>query len=54
ENGAMSPSSTVSGLYIANPDSRYFLIGSLGADQIEDYARRRGLSVARISEILRQ
>lgn len=54
ENGAMSPSSTVSGLYIANPDSRYFMIGSIGDDQIADYARRRGLSVERIKEIIRQ
>ena len=54
ENGAMSPSSTVSGLYIAHPDSRYFMIGQIGEDQIADYARRRGLSVQRIKEIIRQ
>lgn len=54
ENGAMSPSSTVSGLYIANPKARYFLIGKIGEDQMEDYATRRGLSIERISEILRQ
>ncbi|MDE5813798.1 MAG: dihydropteroate synthase, partial [Muribaculaceae bacterium] len=54
ENGAMSPSSTVSGLYIAHPDSRYFLIGKIGQDQIDDYACRRGLSSERIEEILRQ
>lgn len=54
ENGAMSPSSTVSGLYIANPDARYFLIGTIGKDQMEDYADRRGLSIERISEILKQ
>lgn len=54
ENGAMYPSSTVSGLYIADPDARYFMIGKIGEDQMEDYARRRGLSKQRISEILRQ
>lgn len=54
ENGAMSPSSTVSGLYIAHPDARYFLIGNIGDDQMVDYADRRSLSVERISEILRQ
>lgn len=54
ENGAMSPSSTVSGLYIANPKAKYFIIGRIGEDQMEDYANRRGLSIERISEILRQ
>ena len=54
ENGAMYPSSTVSGLYIADPGARYFMIGKIGEDQMEDYARRRGLSKQRISEILRQ
>ncbi|MDE7096122.1 MAG: methionine synthase, partial [Muribaculaceae bacterium] len=52
ENGAMNPSSTVSGIYISNPESRYFIIGEIGRDQAEDYARRRGLSIERISEIL--
>lgn len=52
ENGAMSPSSTVSGLYISNPDSRYFMIGAIAPDQIADYARRRGLPENRIIEIL--
>ncbi len=54
ENGAMSPSSTVSGLYIANPRARYFMIGEIGTDQIKDYAGRRNLSIERVSEILRQ
>lgn len=54
ENGAMSPSSTISGFYLANPDARYFMIGKIGEDQKEDYARRRGLSTERISEILNQ
>lgn len=54
ENGAMSPSSTVSGLYIAHPDARYFMIGHIGDDQMEDYAQRRRMSLERIKEILRQ
>lgn len=52
ENGAMSPSSTVSGLYISNPLSQYFMIGAIGEDQIADYARRRNLSTSRVIEIL--
>ena len=52
ENGAMSPSSTVSGLYIAHPEARYFVIGKIGKDQMEDYALRRGLTTERLSQIL--
>lgn len=53
ENGAMSPSSSVCGLYIANPQAHYFMTGRIGTDQLEDYARRRGIDVARMKEILR-
>ncbi len=53
ENGAMTPSSSVSGLYIANPKATYFMVGRIGDDQIEDYAGRRGLDPERIREILR-
>ncbi len=52
ENGAMSPTATVSGIYISHSKSRYFMIGKIGEDQIEDYAKRRGISQDRISEIL--
>lgn len=52
ETGAMSPSSTVSGLYIAHPEARYFMIGKIVDDQLEDYARRRGLTPERVKEIL--
>lgn len=43
ENGAMSPHASVSGLMIAHPAARYFSIGKIGHDQLQDYARRRGL-----------
>lgn len=52
ENGAMTPSSTISGLYIANPKARYLTLGIIGEDQIENYAKRRGISADRIREIL--
>lgn len=52
ENGAMSPSSTVSGLYISHPEARYFHIGGIAEDQVADYARRRDLTPARVIEIL--
>ena len=45
ENGAMSPHASVSGLMLAHPSSRYFSIGKIGEDQLEDYARRRGLPI---------
>lgn len=44
ENGAMSPASSVCGLMIAHPDSRYFVLGEIGEDQRADYARRRSLT----------
>ena len=45
ENFAMLPASSVSGYYFSHPDSQYFGIGRIGRDQVEDYARRRGVSV---------
>jgi len=45
DNGAMEPSSTVCGLYIARPGASYFMIGPVADDQLADYARRRGISV---------
>ncbi len=45
ETFAMLPAASVSGLYLWHPDSHYFGIGRMGADQLEDYARRAGMSV---------
>ncbi len=42
---AMDPPSSVSGLYFGHPDARYFGVGKIAKDQIEDYAVRKGLSV---------
>jgi 5-methyltetrahydrofolate--homocysteine methyltransferase len=46
ESFAMLPASAVSGFYLSHPDSSYFAVGKIGRDQVEDYARRSGLSVA--------
>ncbi|HAV64079.1 MAG TPA: methionine synthase, partial [Verrucomicrobiales bacterium] len=46
ESYAMWPGSSVSGLYFAHPDSKYFAVGKLGRDQVEDHARRKGITVA--------
>jgi 5-methyltetrahydrofolate--homocysteine methyltransferase len=46
ESYAMLPVSAVSGWYFAHPQSRYFGLGKVNRDQVEDYARRKGWSVA--------
>jgi 5-methyltetrahydrofolate--homocysteine methyltransferase len=48
ESFAMWPGSSVSGFYFAHPASRYFSLGKIGRDQAEDYARRKGMSVAEV------
>jgi 5-methyltetrahydrofolate--homocysteine methyltransferase len=45
ESMAMWPGAAVSGLYFSHPQSRYFVLGRLGRDQVEDYARRKGWTV---------
>jgi 5-methyltetrahydrofolate--homocysteine methyltransferase len=45
ESFAMTPASSVSGLLFAHPAARYFTVGRLGRDQVEDYARRRNVPV---------
>jgi 5-methyltetrahydrofolate--homocysteine methyltransferase len=42
---AMWPAAAVSGWYFAHPDSRYFGMGKISKDQVEDYARRKGWSL---------
>ena len=46
ESCAMWPAAAVSGLYFSHPESRYFGVGRIGRDQVEDYAERIGMSVA--------
>ena len=45
ESYAMSPSSSVSGLYFSNPKASYFGVGKINRDQVIDYAARRGISL---------
>jgi 5-methyltetrahydrofolate--homocysteine methyltransferase len=52
ESKAMVPAASVSGLYFAHPEARYFAVGRIARDQVEDYARRRGESVAAIERWL--
>ena len=46
ESFAMWPGSSVSGLYFSHPESYYFGVGKIERDQVEDYAARKGMSVA--------
>jgi 5-methyltetrahydrofolate--homocysteine methyltransferase len=52
ESFAMWPGSSVSGLYFAHPQSRYFTVGKIGRDQVEDYARRKAMSLGEIERWL--
>ena len=40
----MTPAASVSGIYLAHPDARYFSVGRIGRDQVEDYAARKRVS----------
>jgi 5-methyltetrahydrofolate--homocysteine methyltransferase len=53
ETGAMLPAASVSGIYLAHPAARYFNVGRIGKDQVEDYARRLGESVTEAERWLR-
>ena len=53
ESRAMNPGCSVSGLYFSNPNARYFNVGSLGRDQVEDYAGRKEWSVDQAIKWLR-
>ncbi|QSP93782.1 methionine synthase [Marinobacter salinisoli] len=46
EHFAMFPAAAVSGWYFAHPESKYFAVGKIGADQVEDYAERKGMTKA--------
>jgi len=52
ESFAMWPGSSVSGLYFAHPESRYFSLGKIDRDQVADYHKRKGMSVAEVERWL--
>jgi 5-methyltetrahydrofolate--homocysteine methyltransferase len=49
----MLPASSVSGIYLAHPEARYFSVGRIGLDQVEDFAARKGISVSEAEDALR-
>ena len=52
ENFAMWPAATVSGLYFSHPNSHYFGVGRIGRDQVEDYARRKRMTIEEVERWL--
>jgi len=53
ENFAMTPTAAVSGFYFAHPAATYFTVGKILYDQVEDYAARKGMTVAEVERWLR-
>jgi 5-methyltetrahydrofolate--homocysteine methyltransferase len=49
---AMTPAASVSGIYLGHPRARYFNVGRIDRDQVEDYARRKGMSVGEVEKWL--
>jgi 5-methyltetrahydrofolate--homocysteine methyltransferase len=52
ETFAMLPGASVSGIYLGHPDSRYFTLGKVGRDQVEDYGKRKGMNMAEVERWL--
>lgn len=52
ESYAMYPGAAVSGLYFSNPQSKYFGLGKIEKDQVEDYAKRKGMSIKEVEKWL--
>jgi 5-methyltetrahydrofolate--homocysteine methyltransferase len=52
ESFAMWPGSSVSGLYFAHPEARYFSLGKIDRDQVDDYRKRKGISIAEVERWL--
>ncbi len=52
ETYAMNPPASVCGLYFAHPEARYFVLGTIGKDQVEDYAARKRMSVEEVEKWL--
>jgi 5-methyltetrahydrofolate--homocysteine methyltransferase len=52
ESFAMWPGSSVSGLYFAHPEARYFSLGKIDRDQVDDYRKRKGISIVEVERWL--
>jgi len=49
----MTPAASVSGIYLGHPEARYFSVGRLGRDQVDDYATRKRVAPAEVEPWLR-
>lgn len=52
ESYAMLPAAAVSGFYVSHPEARYFAVAKIDRDQVEDYARRRNVTVEEVERWL--
>ena len=52
ESYAMYPAASISGWYFSHPESKYFGLGDISKDQVEDYAERKGMSVEEVERWL--
>jgi 5-methyltetrahydrofolate--homocysteine methyltransferase len=52
ESGAMTPAASVSGFYFSHPQAKYFNVGRIGRDQVESYAKRRGMRLEEVERWL--
>ena len=52
ETYAMWPAASICGFYFAHPQARYFAVDRITRDQVEDYARRKGMSIAEVEKWL--
>jgi 5-methyltetrahydrofolate--homocysteine methyltransferase len=52
ESFSMFPAASVSGLIFAHPESKYFFVGKIGKDQVEDYARRKNANIQQVEKWL--
>jgi 5-methyltetrahydrofolate--homocysteine methyltransferase len=52
ESGAMLPAASVSGLYFSHPQAKYFNVGRIDRDQLESYAKRKGVAVEEVERWL--
>jgi 5-methyltetrahydrofolate--homocysteine methyltransferase len=53
ESYAMYPAASVSGYYFAHPEAKYFNVGKILPDQVEDYAKRKNLTIEEVEKLLR-
>jgi 5-methyltetrahydrofolate--homocysteine methyltransferase len=52
DHAAMLPAASVSGLYFSHPEARYFNVGRIGRDQVESYAKRKGMAIDEVERWL--